>query len=412
VNAEGDEVPTTRRRLLVGTGLASLLAKQAGAAPTPPERPDLPIGMLFPFSGALALFGDESFRGLELATRERNTAGGLLGRQVRLVRAEGAEPAQAAAEVKRLIETEKVAAVFGSFSSALAIAASQVSDRAGVPYFELDAIADMLTRRGLKYLFRSCPTASAYAAATIDSVTDVLAQLWGVAPATLRLATLSTDEVQGSEVAAAQAKLCGLRGLTLVDKITYLATALDFGSVIQRLRGAGIDVVLHSGQGSDVLTFQRALRQAGWRPRMVLGAGAAHTLVETAGALGEGLEGTLAVDVTPYRIAPACVPDAADIAASYQQNFGAPPRSGHSLACFLGARFFYDAIARAGSLDHDAIRTAVLSTDIDAGWGVRFDETGQNLRARSVLSQWQRGVLVAVAPAEAAVAPVVPVLGG
>src|SRR6516164_2799283 len=92
VNAEGDEVPTTRRRLLVGTGLASLLAKQAGAAPASPARPDLPIGMLFPFSGTLALFGDESFRGLELATRERNAAGGLLGRQVRLVRAEGAEP--------------------------------------------------------------------------------------------------------------------------------------------------------------------------------------------------------------------------------------------------------------------------------------------------------------------------------
>ena len=132
----------------------------------------------------------------------------------------------------------------------------------------------------------------------------------------------------------------------------------------------------------------------------------------TAGTLGECLEGTLAVDVAPYRIARSCVPDVADIAASYQQQFGAPPRSGHSLACFLGARFFYDAIARAGSLDHDAVRSAVLNTDIDAGWGVRFDETGQNLRARPVLSRWQRGTLVAVSPPEAAVAPIVPVLGG
>jgi branched-chain amino acid transport system substrate-binding protein len=50
------------------------------------------------------------------------------------------------------------------------------------------------------------------------------------------------------------------------------------------------------------------------------------------------------------------------------------------------------------------------------GWGARFDERGQNLRAKPVLCQWQpeqQGMRqVAIGPASAAVAVVIPRLGG
>jgi branched-chain amino acid transport system substrate-binding protein len=50
------------------------------------------------------------------------------------------------------------------------------------------------------------------------------------------------------------------------------------------------------------------------------------------------------------------------------------------------------------------------------GWGARFDERGQNLRARPVLCQWQRvrdaTAQVVVHPAGAAVADALGRLGG
>ena len=66
-------------------------------------------------------------------------------------------------------------------------------------------------------------------------------------------------------------------------------------------------------------------------------------------------------------------------------------------------------IGCAGGTDKDRIRAAVLATDIAegttaTGWGVRFDERGQNTRARPFLLQWQDGNQVTVFPQDAAVA--------
>ena len=47
-----------------------------------------------------------------------------------------------------------------------------------------------------------------------------------------------------------------------------------------------------------------------------------------------------------------------------------------------------------------------------AGWGVRFDEHGQNTLATPYLTQWRKGVLVTVAPQIASVAEAVGTMGG
>ena len=82
----------------------------------------------------------------------------------------------------------------------------------------------------------------------------------------------------------------------------------------------------------------------------------------------------------------------------------------------MGGKLFLDVIQRAGSLDKDKLRAAVLATDVAAGttatgWGVKFDEKGQNTRAKPVLLQWQNGSQVTVFPEAAAVATLRPTLG-
>ena len=61
--------------------LATGLALSTGAV-----NAQTKIGALYPFSGGLALLGDESFRGLELATEERNAAGGVKGQPLQIVK--------------------------------------------------------------------------------------------------------------------------------------------------------------------------------------------------------------------------------------------------------------------------------------------------------------------------------------
>ncbi len=397
-----------------------LLAGLAGAAAAPrigsAQGNEVRLGALYPFSGSLALLGDESFRGLEMAVEERNANGGVLNRQVRLAKGDAVDQNQAIAEARRLIGAERVTAVFGTYASPLAFAATQVAELQGVPYFEMGAISDPITERGFRYVFRTCPRASDFGAATVGGLVDALAPAFAVDPASLRIAILHEEALYGQTVAAFQEAHLRARGLNLVEKIAYAARSVDLSSVVQRLRGVSADIVLHTGYQNDIVLFFRGMQEAGWKPRMVIGSGAGYSLTDTARAVGPAFEGVMNVDFTQFAVNEDYAPGAAAFVEAYKRRYGSEPRSGHSLANYFGARVCLDAVQRAGAADKDRIRNAMMAADVaegttPTGWGVRFDEKGQNMRAKPFLLQWQGGRQVTVFPAQAAVAQLRPQLG-
>ncbi|MFC7693278.1 ABC transporter substrate-binding protein [Paeniroseomonas aquatica] len=399
-----------------GCGCKQRQRRAPGAAPAPAAGSELRLGALFPFSGSLALLGDESFRGLELAVEERNAAGGLLGRAIRLAKGDAAGPEQAMAELRRLQSAERVAAGFGTFASHLGFAASQAAEMQGLPYFELGAIADPITERGFRNLYRLCPRASDFARDSVAVIPELLAGAWSTPAAALRIAVLHEDGLYGQTVSGLQESQLRARGLTQVERIGYSARTVELSPVLERLRAVRADVVLHTGYQNDIVLFYRGMKEAGWRPRMVIGSGAGYSLTDTARSVGPEFEGTLDVDF-PVAVAEAVAPGVAAFVELYKKRYGSDPRSGHSLANYVGARLVLEALQRAGGLERDKVRAALLATDVAegttaTGWGARFDEKGQNLRARPCLAQWQGGRLVTVGPAEAAVAPLRAVMGG
>lgn len=405
-------VPVRRRPLLAGLAAAAVSAPQLAAA----QGGELKFGALYPFSGGLALLGDESFRGLEIAVEERNGAGGVLGRQVRLAKGDAVDQNQAIGEVRRLMSVERVAAVFGTYASPLAFAATQVTELQGIPYFEMGAISDPITERGFRYVFRTCPRSSDFGVATVGGVVDALAPAYGVDPKSLKLAILHEDALYGQTVSGFQEAQIRQRGLNLVEKLAYSARSVDLSSVIQRLRGVAADIVLHTGYQNDIVLFFRGMQEANWKPRMVMGSGAGYSLTDTARAVGPAFEGVMNVDFTQFAVNEQFAPGVSAFVDLYKRRYGSDPRSGHSLANYFGAKVYLDAVQRAGGTDKDRIRNAVMATDIaegttPTGWGVRFDEKGQNTRVRPFLLQWQGGRQVTVYPAQAAVTQLRPQMG-
>jgi branched-chain amino acid transport system substrate-binding protein len=131
--------------------------------------------------------------------------------------------------------------------------------------------------------------------------------------------------------------------------------------------------------------------------------------VDTMRAVGPDFDGTMNVDFTQFEVNERMAPGVKRFAEEYRRRYGSEPRSGHSLANYTGARVCLDAVQRAGGLEADRVRAAMLATDLPdgatpSGWGMRFDERGQNTRAKPFVLQWQSGKQVTVSPAEAAVA--------
>ena len=69
-----------------------------------PARAEILIGLAGPMTGKLAWAGEQFQRGSELAVADINAAGGVLGQQVQLVRADDfCDPEQAVAVAKKLV---------------------------------------------------------------------------------------------------------------------------------------------------------------------------------------------------------------------------------------------------------------------------------------------------------------------
>jgi branched-chain amino acid transport system substrate-binding protein len=369
------------------------------------------VGALYPYSGALALLGDESARGFELAVEEINAAGGIQGgKKIEVVKADAVDPNQAVGEARRLISVAGVKVIFGSYASTIAFAASQVAELSGVPYFELGAISDPITERGFKYTFRTCPTAKYFAIAAVDAIIDAVAPALKVQPKDLKVAIIHEDSLYGTTVAGYEKTRAKEKGLNVVEVMPYSKDTVDMSSLILRLKGANVDVVLQTSYVNDSVLFFRQMKEAGLKLKAVIGGGGGYSMKDTLTAVGaKNMEGAMTIDFTQYKVNPKAAPGVDAFVKKYQAKYGTPPRSGHSLANYMGAKAIFAALNKINSLDKDAIRTAVMNMDVPVGttatgWGVKFGPDGQNTRSAPFLFQWQNGELVTVYPPAAAVA--------
>ena len=128
---------------------------------------EIKIGTLYPVSGDLAKLGEQCVNGVKLAVDEINAAGGIKsmgGAKLTLVEADSqGKPDVGISEVERLVQQDKVSAIIGTYQSSVALPATQAAERLQTPFVISMAVADDITDKGYKYIFRICPKASWYA---------------------------------------------------------------------------------------------------------------------------------------------------------------------------------------------------------------------------------------------------------
>lgn len=370
---------------------------------------EVKFGALYPFSGQLALLGEESARGAELAVDEINAAGGVQGEEVVLVRGDAVDNNQAIGEARRLISREGVKAILGTYSSSRSIAASQVAELSGIPYFELGAVADEVTGRGLKYLFRTNPTAEHMGQMIVEMIVEKVAPALGKDPSELRIGIIHEDSSYGTSVAGHQERFGKEAGLNIVTVQGYPASTVDMSSLVLDLKSQKVDVVLQTSYQNDSVLFLQQASEAGFEPGAIIGGGGGYSMLPTAEAVGtDVIDGVLDVDFTQYAVDTSYTPGLEEFVAAYEAKYGESPRSGHSLNNYVGAMAVLSAIDKGEGFEPDSIIEAVKAIDIPegktaAGYGVKFGENNQNERAKMMGMQWQDGKLVTVYPAEAAV---------
>lgn len=372
-------------------------------------RSAMRIGALYPLSGSLALLGEESWRGAEIARVMRNQKGGVAGQQVDFLKVDIPDVNATKSEAERLISREGLKLLTGTYSSSLCLAASEVAARAGIVYFEQGGIADLITGRGYKTLFRTCPKAQYFSKTQLKYTSDWIAPRINKKPSEVRLALVHEDSAYGSSISKNVEAEAKAAGIALISVLPYSAQAVDLSSVILRLKNEKPDVVIGVSYANDAILFGRQAKELGLDIKGFIGTGGGHSLRSFQEALGSAAEGVLNVDFTQYEVNTKFTPGLKEFVEAYRKAFNEPPRSGHSLANFMGTNVLLDILEKTGgSMDPGKFREVAMAMDVKpgntaSGWGVKFDEGGQNVAAEPLMMQWRGGKIVCVWPEGAAV---------
>jgi branched-chain amino acid transport system substrate-binding protein len=375
------------------------------------SKESLKIGAIFPLSGPNALLGDESFRGLELAVKMRNQKGGVAGgKTVEIVKGDAPDANAAQSEANRLIQKENLKLIVGSYSSAISFAASEVAERNGVLYWEMGGISDQITSRGYQYVFRVNPPSSIFQQKHLQFIQEVVAPKLGKKPEEVKIAVVHEDSLNGTSGAKYFEEIAKKEKMNIVTIQPYSAKSVDLSSVVLNVKNAQPDVIVMTSYLNDSILFVRQAKELGLHVAAILGTGGGYSMKDFQKSVGKDAEGIFSMDFPQYKINTQFTPGLEDFKKLYKETYGEEPRSGHSLANFMGANVLLDVLDKVGEVDPDKIRKEILRLKIDpgktaTGWGVEFDPaTGQNKLGTPYMHQWQNGELVAVWPKEAAVA--------
>ena len=402
-----------RRSLLLSAGALTLAGRAARAAD------DVVIGVVYPLTGNGAAVGLDAKAAYEVAAEIINGTHapipvmmgkggglpGLGGAKIKLVFADSQnDPQKARAEAERLITQDKAVAIVGSYTSATGATISQVTERYDVPYLAADNSSPSLHTRGLKWFFRTSPHDEMFTAGMFEFFKDVGAKTGHKAKT---VALFYEDSIFGSDSSNVQRRLAAAAGMEVVADIKYRAASPSLSTEAQKLKSANADVLLPSSYTSDAILIMKSMNDIGYKPKAVMAQAAGFqesAFFAGAGALAEGVmsRSSFALDATKSR------PAIAPVNALYKahNNKDMNDNTSRQITALLTLA---DAINRAGSAKPDAIRTALIATDIAGDqtimpWkGIKFDAMGQNTLGTPVMQQVSGGAYKTVWPFELAV---------
>lgn len=391
----------TRRMAL----LATLAGSLALATPVSAQDNPLKIGAVNPYSGPFAQYGDETTRGYELAAKQANAKGGVLGRQVEIVRGSATTAQEGISAVEQLVGRDNVEILIGTYISAISNSASETALNYGRLYWETNALAMSLTERGLPNYSRSGPSAVTFAERSVQGVIEMLADVVGKEPGDLKVWLEHEDSAYGTSIAEAQKKMLEEASVDVTIS-AHSFKSIDLTDSILRAKAAAPDIWINTGYVIDTNLLLRTAQEQGFKPPVMMTVGTGDTS-ETLEAIGaEYLDGILIVSYPRADISESYGPGSDAFLELYREAYNRDPIAPQGMNAYFGASLLFDAIEAAGSTEYEAVIEAARAIERPegsslTGYGVAFDETMQNVRALPVIAQWQNGAVKAVFPPSA-----------
>jgi branched-chain amino acid transport system substrate-binding protein len=274
----------TSRRSFLATSAATAALLSVGQRRVVAQEPPIRIGVIYDHSGPFAAGGSVACSvGTQIAIDLVNEKGGVAGKyKVEPVNADSQSKAEVAInEVERLINQEKVDIVNGVYASAHAVPlAAKIDAQKKILWITTAVSTAVFKDKNLTRVFRAQIHSDQYGEAFAGFLADNAKAKLGTEAKSVKVAIIHEDGPYGVGVADASERFAKDKGLQLVLKEGYSATAPDLSSLVTKLKRAGPDVISHVGYNPDITLFLRQARESGLRFKMLVGNGAGYSQLD------------------------------------------------------------------------------------------------------------------------------------
>ena len=220
------------------------------------------IGVIAPLTGETAWGGQPSKWAAQMAADEINAAGGINGKKIEMVFADGRCAPQASANAaEQLITQDKVQFIMGEWCSSATIAAVEVAKKYEIPFLVQISTADNIGKNGGKYTFQSA----------MQNV-DTVKWMESVMLKNLRfdtVAILAENNDFGNSFLSNMDQAMTAAGKKVVLKATPDRASTNYLGELTRVKDVNPDVIAFTMTQAAAANFIRTVKEKGINAQLI-----------------------------------------------------------------------------------------------------------------------------------------------
>lgn len=346
--------------------------------------PPLRLGVAGAHSGDLASYGIPSLRAAELAAKDANAKGGILGRKVELRAADDACKPELATNAATKLVSEGIKVVLGHICSGATKAALGIYRDARVIVMSPSATNPELTQSGeYPNFYRTIASDDAQARLEVDFAVRVLKAK--------KIAVLHDKGDYGKGLAEYARKFIEASGkatAVLYEGVT--PGAVDYSAVVQKIKRSEADTVIFGGYHPEAALLVAQMRKKNMQTFFVSDDGVKdETFIKVAGRYAEGVYATGPKDVSKNPLAVAAIE-------SHKKAYATEPGA-FFLNAYAATQALLNAVQKAGSENYEAVGNALRTNWVNTPLGkIRFDKRGDAVGVGFSVYQVRSGVYAEV----------------
>ncbi|HLE63529.1 MAG TPA: ABC transporter substrate-binding protein [Pyrinomonadaceae bacterium] len=315
---------------------------------------DIVVGYYGDLTGRTSNFGQSTKKGVEMAADEMNKAGGINGRQVRILSEDDeGRPEKAATVVTKLIDQDRVIALLGEVASGNSLAAAPKAQAARVPMISPSSTNPAVTQVG-DYIFRVC---------FIDPFQGEVMAKFAANSLKAKKAAIMLDfnsPYSRGLTEFFEASFTKLGG-QIVNKQSYTQGDRDYKGQLTAIRSTNPDVIYVPGYYGEVGVIAKQAQQLDIKAPLLGGDGWDATQLWDLG--GTALNGDF---ISNHYSVDDPSPAIQKFVSDYRGRYGSVPDALAALG-YDAMRVLADSISRVGTTEGPKLRDAIAQTKNFAG---------------------------------------------